>query len=179
MVIIIKIIEHRRHSIRVKPSKHISQEGVNLASKVGKELGDFDRVFSSTAPRAIETAVAMGYAVDDTLEMISQTPEKLGQKIEWGVDFQGYFEAYQKGGVVAEYVRELACFFKRLVEEFPEDVKVLVISHGGLLELSVIGCFPKENYVSWGKPLDCCEGVRMFLEEGKYHHIELLREYRE
>ena len=30
-----KIIEHRRHSIRVKPSKHISHEGVNLARKVG------------------------------------------------------------------------------------------------------------------------------------------------
>jgi len=176
MVIIMKIIEHRRHSIRVKPSKHISQEGVNLARKVGEELGDFDRVFSSTAPRAIETAVAMGYAVDDTFEMISQTPEKLGQEIEWGIDFQGYLEAYQKGGVVAEYAGELADFLKSLVEELPEDAKILVISHGGLLELSVIGCFPEEDYVSWGKPLDCCEGVRMFIDEGKYHNIDLLRE---
>ena len=75
-----KIIEHRRHSIREKPSKHISQEGVNLARKVGEEMGEFDRVFSSTAPRAIETTVAMGYAVEDTLEMVSKTPEEVSKE---------------------------------------------------------------------------------------------------
>ena len=170
-----KIIEHRRHSIREKPSKHISLDGVNLARKVGEEMGDFDRVFSSTAPRAIETVVAMGYAVQDTLEMLSQTPEKLENEIEWGIDFQGYIDAYHNSEVVAEYARELAIFLKNLVDEFSENSKTLIISHGGLLELSIIGCFPDIDYSFWGKPLDCCEGVRMFLEDGKFSHIELLR----
>ena len=170
-----KILEHRRHSIREKPSKHISQEGVNLARKVGESMGGFNRVYSSTAPRAIETAVAMGYAIDETKEMISQTPEKIDKEVEWGTNFQGYFEAYQSSKVVAEYSKELADFHKGLVSELAENSKVLLISHGGLLELAIIGCFPEEDYVSWGDPLDCCEGVRIYLEKGEFHQIELLR----
>ena len=170
-----KTIEHRRHSIREKPSKHISQEGVNLARKVGEQMGDFDKVFSSIAPRAIETAVAMGYAVEDTLEMVSQTPERLENEVEWGTNFKGYLEAYHRSEVVAEYARELAEFHRKLVEKLPEDSSILIISHGGLLELAIIGCFPEEDYVTWGEPLDCCEGVKMVLENGEFHKIELLR----
>ncbi len=48
---------------------HLSASGVELARLVGMQLGAFGYVLTSASPRAIETAVAMGYAVDDAIDM--------------------------------------------------------------------------------------------------------------
>ncbi|MCG3216470.1 MAG: histidine phosphatase family protein [Candidatus Heimdallarchaeota archaeon] len=170
-----KIIEHRRHSIRVKPSKHISQEGVNLARKVGEKLGYFDRIYTSSAPRAIETAVAMGYAVDETFEELSQTPEDLNQEIVWGIGFPEYASVIRKGGVTADYSKKIANFLKSLAKNLPENGSALLISHGGLLEISAVGCLPENDFSSWGEATDSCEGVRMFFDGEKFVRIKLLR----
>ncbi len=65
-----KTIEIRQHSIRAKPSDHLNQQGVTLARLVGENLGPFDRVITSTLPRAFETAIAMGFAVDEQNELM-------------------------------------------------------------------------------------------------------------
>jgi len=72
-----KIIEIRRHSIRSKPGEHLSQQGVTLARLVGENLGPFDKVITSTLPRAFETAIAMGFAVDEQLELLGSTGDGL------------------------------------------------------------------------------------------------------
>ena len=66
-----RTLEVRRHTIRNLSSPHISQDGVDLARRVGQGLGKFDRVVTSTLPRAFETAIAMGYAVDEQIEQLS------------------------------------------------------------------------------------------------------------
>lgn len=45
--------------------------GVALARLVGESLGTFASVVTSASPRAIETAVAMGFAVHDVAELPS------------------------------------------------------------------------------------------------------------
>jgi hypothetical protein len=50
---------------------HLSQDGVTLARFVGESLGRFAHVLTPPLPRAIETAVAMGYAVLDTADLPS------------------------------------------------------------------------------------------------------------
>jgi broad specificity phosphatase PhoE len=174
-----KIVEFRRHSIREKPSPHLTQEGVNLAREVGKEMGDFNRVISSTAPRAIETAVAMGYAIDETYDEISQTPESLEEEIEWGISFPQYAEVIQKEGKTAEYSKRMAEFIKSLVLELPDKGSILIMSHGGLIEICVIGCLPNIDYNFWGKPLDTCEGVRLAFDGEKFVSAEILRKKEE
>jgi broad specificity phosphatase PhoE len=69
-------LEVRRHSLTKKGStrgrgSHLSAEGVVLARLVGDSLGPFAVVVTSASPRAIETAVAMGLAVDDTVKLPS------------------------------------------------------------------------------------------------------------
>jgi hypothetical protein len=64
-------LEVRRHSMTRKGAtlgrgSQLSQEGVALARVVGECLGQFAYVVASASPRAIETAIAMGLAVDDT-----------------------------------------------------------------------------------------------------------------
>ena len=58
-----KYLELRRHSKRVIPGDHLSQAGVNLARRVGEAMGPFGLVITSTLPRAFQTAIAMGFAV--------------------------------------------------------------------------------------------------------------------
>ena len=107
-----KIIEFRRHSIRVKPSPHLTQEGVEKARKVGDSLSGFNLVLSSSAPRAIETAVAMGYAVDGIREEISITPQELEKEVMWGMNFDQYLGVIKKGGLTASYATQMSLFVK-------------------------------------------------------------------
>ena len=47
----------------------LSAEGVRLAREVGVGMGPFAFVLASLVPRTHETALAMGFAVDETVEM--------------------------------------------------------------------------------------------------------------
>src|SRR3712207_226910 len=49
---------------KVGGGSQLSQEGVNLARTLGGALGPFAQVVTSVVPRARETAIAMGFAVD-------------------------------------------------------------------------------------------------------------------
>ena len=69
-----RYIEHRRHTMRTKPGQHLSQAGVNLARRVGEGMAAFDKVYTSPVPRAFETAIAMGYAVDHQVELLASMP---------------------------------------------------------------------------------------------------------
>jgi hypothetical protein len=80
-------LEVRRHSITKSsargPGSHLSQEGVALARLVGRSLGPFASVVTSASPRAIETA-AMGYAVDDTVDLPSgYLPGQIAHHDQW------------------------------------------------------------------------------------------------
>ena len=97
-----KTIEIRRHSIRSKPGDHLNQTGVTLARLVGENLGPFDRVITSTLPRAFETAIAMGFAVDEQNELMSSYGNAVEREAPWPLSFAGYAEVVYKGGAAAK-----------------------------------------------------------------------------
>ncbi|MCK4845358.1 MAG: histidine phosphatase family protein [Candidatus Heimdallarchaeota archaeon] len=170
-----KYIELRRHSTRIKPSQHLTQDGVNLARKTGEYLGVFVKVYSSSAPRAIETAVAMGFAIDDILDEVSMTPKKIENEVVWGMTFEQYSNIINKGRKTSEYAKELATFLLELIEDVHEEGSILIVSHGGLIEIAAIGCMPDLDYSKWGEPLDICEGVRLTIDKKKFVSAEILR----
>src|SRR5689334_6812089 len=61
---VMRYLELRRHAMRTQPGQHLSQAGVRLSRRVGEGRGPFALVVTSPAPRAFETAIAMGFAVD-------------------------------------------------------------------------------------------------------------------
>ena len=75
------VIDHRRHSLRGKPGPHLTQAGVALARRAGDgEFGavpPYDLVVTSTVPRAFETAIALGFAVDEQLEALSTMDDEV------------------------------------------------------------------------------------------------------
>ena len=73
-----RYLEVRRHSKRSRPNQHLTQWGVALARGLGSQIGPFDRVVTSPLPRCVETAVAMGFAVDETIGQLAGD-DRLGE----------------------------------------------------------------------------------------------------
>jgi hypothetical protein len=170
-----KIIEVRRHSIRTKPSEHLSQQGVSLARLVGQNLGPCDRVVTSTKPRAFETAIAMGFAVDEQNELMNSYGNDVEREAPWPLSLAGYAEVVSMSGSAAKYANELAAVYAKLANYLADGRAALVINHGGVAELGAIACLPESDHFSWGSHFECCEGIRLFWEDGKFVQGEMLR----
>lgn len=172
-----RVIEHRRHSMRNKPGQHLSQAGVDLARSVGADLGRFDLVVTSTLPRAFETAIAMGFAVDEQLEELCSLPDGFEAVVQWDEGFARFSEVMKSNphGVVAMFGQKLAQLHREIAARLPDHGRALVISHGGIVEASVVGCMPSESFSSWGRACDYCEGVRMFFNGTDCERAELMR----
>lgn len=170
-----KTIEIRRHSLRSKPGDHLNQPGVSLARLLGENLGPFDRVVTSTLPRAIETAIAMGFAVDEFNELMSSYGYDVEQEAPWPLFPAEYADAIRRGKAAARYANQLKAVYTKLADYLMDGRAALVINHGGILELGAIACLPDADHAAWGANFDYCEGIRLFWENGKFVDGEVLR----
>lgn len=170
-----KTIEIRRHSIRNKPGDHLNQSGVTLARLVGENLGPFELVVTSTLPRAFETAIAMGFAVDEQIELMSSYGSDVEREISWPQSFATYVKAVKDDNAAGQYAKKLAEYYAELADDLADGRAGLVINHGGVLELGVTASFPDADYESWGDAADYCEGARLYWEDGKCVNAEVLR----
>jgi len=169
-----KIIEIRRHSIRRPPLPHLTQSGVTLARLVGQNLGPFDRVVTSPLPRAFETAIAMGFAIDEQVELLSTYGEDVEREAPYPQTFDGYAAAIRKGGAAAAYARQLAEYHHKLVDYLAEGRAALVVNHGGIVEMSAVACLTGAG-AGESDPIGYCEGVRLVWDNGKFISAEILR----
>ena len=170
-----KTIEVRRHSIRERASQDLSEQGLALARLIGAETGPFQRVVTSTVPRAYQTAVAMGFSVDEQVELLNSYGDAVEAEIPWPADFSEYTEPIRRGGAPTRYAQRLAEFFASLAESLPEAGAALVVTHGGVVEIGAVACLPEARHDNWGDYVECCEGVRLFWEGGKFVEAEVLR----
>src|SRR5688572_24465630 len=93
-----RVIEHRRHAMRVKPGDHLSQAGVDLARRVGETMGHYDLVVTSPVARAFETAIAMGFAVDEQWPALAPPPQEVQEEADWEKGCAEYARAARRGG---------------------------------------------------------------------------------
>jgi len=170
-----KVIEIRRHSIRTIPGDHLNQTGVSLARMVGENLGPFDRVVTSTLPRAFETAIAMGFAVDEQIELMSYHSDEVAREAPWPLSCAGYAEVVSRGGAAAHYANQLADVYSKLANYLADGRQTLVVNHGGILEMGAVACLPDADHFNWGTHFDYCEGIRLFWDDGKFVSCEILR----
>ena len=170
-----RYLEVRRHTMRVKPGQHLSQEGVTLARRVGEGMGPFARVVTSTVPRAFETAIAMGFAVDEQIEALATLSDEVDREMPWPAGFADYARAVAQGKHSAHFSRKQAALWRELAQRIPVGAAALVISHGGIVELGAVGCMPEADHTAWGPYCDFCEGVRLGFEGDRFVSIEILR----
>ena len=172
-----KTIEVRRHSIRDRASQDLSEQGVALARIIGADLGPFQYVVTSTVPRASQTAVAMGFQVDEQVELLNTYGDVVEAEIPWPADFSEYATPLRRaGGAPARYAGRLMEFYTRIAQEkLPEPGAALVITHGGVVEIGAVACLPEAQHDTWGDYVECLEGVRLFWQNGKFVRAEMLR----
>jgi len=153
---------------------HLNQTGVTLARLVGQTTGPFDRVVTSTVPRAFETAIAMGFAVDEQNELISTYGNAVQREAPWPQPFVNFAEIIKRGGAAAKYAQKLAEYYAGILDIISEGRSALVINHGGVVELGVVGCLPDIDFSTWGDAVNYCEGARLYWDD-KFIRAEVLR----
>jgi broad specificity phosphatase PhoE len=181
-----RTIEIRRHAYTKKGEErgkgsHLSAEGVALARKVGGETGPFDLVLTSLVPRTLETAVAMGFAVNDQLEALGDLPPAVSEEIghherwAWEEPFVTFAHVARQGGPTARMGERQRQAWVRALESVSSGGRVLIISHGRIIESGLVTCIPDGDFAAWGASFHHCEGVRMTFQEGRFQGVELLR----
>ena len=172
-----RVIEHRRHSIRDPAGIHLNARGVELARRVAPSLGRFDRVVTSPKPRAVETAQALGFNVDATLPELAEMPDDAGlSDDEFGSHtFADYVRAIDRSEAVSEYARHQAELMRTHLALLADpNGRLLMVSHGGVIELGAAAARP-DDARGWGEGLGHLEGVRLYLDRGKWVRAEVLR----
>jgi broad specificity phosphatase PhoE len=181
-----RTIEIRRHGHTKKgegrgKGSHLSTDGVALARKVGGEIGPFDLVLTSPAPRALETAVAMGFAVNDQLEALGDLPPAVWEEIGhherwvWEEPFVTFAHLVRQGGPTARVGERQRQAWVSALESVSGGARVLMISHGRIIEAGLVTCIPDGDFAAWGASFHHCEGVRMTFAAGRFQGVQLLR----
>jgi broad specificity phosphatase PhoE len=162
-----RTLEARRHSLRkAGGGSQLSQAGVDLARAIGGQIGPFDYVATSTVPRARETALAMGFAVDQELMPLLGEEEVIAdlEASGWSKDPQplaALGRLVRAGGPAGRYGSAVATLWRDLLMPLGEDAKVLVITHSGDLELALVSCLMDADHAAWGGPFEPMEGARL------------------
>ncbi len=165
-------LEVRRHTMRRKPGQHLSQDGIDLARLVGAGSGPYSLVVTSPIPRAIETAIAMGFEVDETDDFLGLIPT--GSGYGWPASFARVSDAVREGGAAAKFARRMAGVWQDIAERIPESTQALVVTHGGIVELGAAAAMPDFQHGAWGYAMGYSEGVRLTFDDG-FTGCEVLR----
>lgn len=160
---------HLRHAQRIGKNPHISEEGLKKAQEIGKNLPTFDTVLSSASIRSIETTIAMGYAITDTIDFKDAVPKVASTEEEQqGFDtFIGYFHSINNSPYFKEFNTNLVTLLTNKLSPYKSNDRILLVSHGGVIETSTIGFLPSLNYSEWGSNVIHCHGVKLLFKDGK------------
>lgn len=179
-----RLLEIRRHARRERPGQHLIQGGVEMARMLGTQLGPFDRVVTSPLPRCIETAVAMGFAVDAEAPALAGA-DGLGESVsglpddfEWEDGYAGFGQFLAQDGPhgpFARFASGQAALWLAVARALPEGGRALIIGHGGAIEAGAVAAFPDADHAAWGHTARHCEGVLVGVEDGRFVSIEVLR----
>ncbi len=177
-------LEVRRHSIRkTGGGSQLSQAGVDLAAQHGAQLGQFTKVVTSVLPRARETAIAMGYAVDEELVTLNTGNDGAYDEVgrfDWdsvATPFVGAARLIAQNGAYARYAHALAGMWRDIMTPLAPDAGALFIGHSGELEAALVACFPGARHEHWGGMFAPLEGARLVFsgEPARFSEVALIR----
>lgn len=174
-----RILEVRRHTKRLPPAPNLTQEGVTLGRQVGENIGPFALVVTSQIPRAFQTAIAMGFAVDREVEWLFAYTTELDDALPAPYTFTAFADAMQNNEIISNFATQQAEHWRSIVAELKDGEAALLISHGGIVEMGAVGCLLHDNvtvdFDTLGNPLSYCEGVRLTFDGVRCIGGEVLR----
>src|SRR5689334_5749261 len=132
------VLRHAERQDRGDNGSHLSQTGVEQARQAGKRFERFDFVVTSTLPRAVETAIAMGFAPGRTHPGI-QDGDAVADHVRWDAGYAAWGLAYRTAPAVRVYIDDVTSLLWGWLDEVPEGGSLLVVAHGGIVEALAVG----------------------------------------
>lgn len=170
-----KTLEIRRHAKRNTPGANLSLEGIARARQASACAMSYAHVVTSQLPRAIQTAVAMGHAVDEEDWTLASMGSLVGESIVFDSGFAAIQHAIRTDRAAAIYAELLSLQLCHHLDRVEPGASVLVVSHGGIVEAGIIGLLGDVDVSGFGPSLDYCEGARLAWFDGRCQRIDLLR----
>lgn len=168
------VLRHAERQDRSIPQSHLSQAGIEQARVMSARFDRFDFVVASTSPRAFETAIAMGFAVDIAHPSIEQHSEQIMRDVAEIGGFSAWAAAYRSKSSVIAYTDHVTSLLKIWLEKVPEGGSLLVVTHGGIVEALATGLLPDSDLTELGGWADYAEGF-MAVEFGEGFELTPLR----
>lgn len=170
----LRTIEIRRHAERHKPGDNLNARGVARARKASARDRTFALVVTSPVARAVQTAVAMGHSVDE----VDWTMATMGVAMDvfpWNADFGDMQRALRDDPVAAAWATHQTAELRAWLSRIDPGQALLVINHGGIAEIGVIGLLGDADASPLGRSFDTCEGARLELDGDEVVSVRLLR----
>ena len=169
-------VELRRHSYTKKDEgrgrgSHLSQEGVDAARGERPRLQRVRYAAVSESPRTLETAIAMGFAVDDVVGIGgSNVTGEVGfhEWWEWPNPWEVFAERIATRPKLAAYAEAQLDIVRRAVDSVGDEEVALLIGHGGWIEPTVIAAVGVDRVEDWGSSFHHLEGVRLSEDGGVF-----------
>jgi broad specificity phosphatase PhoE len=152
---------------------------VSLARRVGETIRHFDLVVTSDIPRARETAIAMGFAIDEIDDTLApHDPAFWPEAEEFGsgrrLSFSVWAEIAAHRRAAWGHGQSQRDRWLDIVSRVPEAGSALIVSHGGTIECGVVAGFPADVWGEW-EELSPCDGVQLRVERGKFVSASAIR----
>ena len=151
-----------------------------MAHTLGKKFGPFDLVATSPLARCVETAVAMGFAVDQ--DRPSAGEDGLGESVPGKLPTTsiGTMATRASGGCSRRASRSprspvASRHLAGRCGSLPEGGRALIVGHGGAIESGAVAAFPEAEHATWGRTARHCEGALIGLDGDRFVSIKILR----
>lgn len=181
----VKTLEVRRHSFTKKGSARergslLSAEGVRAARSVGEVLPTISYVLTGPDRRHSETAIAMGYAVDEAVRWpsgyIAGVVEHHDQW-RWDQPFVRYAELLKTSSALRDVALEHLRHWSHAVDQVRDGGAALVISSGGSIEPVLVAAFATGDLGSWGSTLHQLDGATLTFDGSTCVGLKLHRHW--
>jgi broad specificity phosphatase PhoE len=116
----------------------------------------------------------MGFGVD-RFESVLWVDDAAAREVDWTLGWAAFAEAVKRGGAAYFAAQSHAALLRSIAAELPEGGRALLVSHGGVVELGVVGLLPDYDFFEWGESCERCEGVRLSFDGTDCTGAELLR----
>lgn len=173
-----------RHSLTRKnrrtgdSSSHLSPEGVRLARALGDRLPSFEHVAVGDQPRHLETALALGAAVDEQVAWPSGYVDGVvahHDQWAWPDPFRRYAQLLGDHTALAQVAEAHLSHWRRILGRVAEDGSALVVSSGGSIEPVLVAALPHADHASWGTAFHQMEGAEVGWDGSEFRSIRLIR----
>ncbi|MGH9117195.1 MAG: hypothetical protein ACRD0A_04765 [Acidimicrobiales bacterium] len=151
---------------------------MTLARGEGLTIGPVSYVVVSSEPRTLETALAMGFAVDQITHL--EPPILTGSVVfhewwNWTNPFAEFRRRIETSTALAHYARRQQAILASVANHVDDDETALVIGHGGWIEPVLVTCLPDDDVWAWGGPFRHLEGARLQRNGNQWSLVSLHR----